>query len=1076
MNTSFRNRHSLKIRITLVTLGLFLVSLWALSFYTSQMLRQDTERLLGDQQFSTVTMVADHVNRELNDRLKALERIAAEITPALMSDSAALKTLLEHRPVFQSLFNGGAVVHNTEGTGIADSPAIGRVGVNYNDRSSVPKALTEGKSSISRPEIGKRLKVPAFLMSAPIRDAQGKIIGALSGATNLVKDNFIDQIVDNRFGKTGGYVLLIPEYRMIITATNKNRIFERLPAPGINPSLDHFLDGYEGSTVYTTPLNVEVLGSAKKILVADWMMGLTLPTAEAFAPIRDMQQRMLLATLLLTLLVGGLGWWLLKRQLSPLFEASDALNLMLAPGQPLHALPVTRQDEIGQLIGSFNRVLASLWQRDAALRESELRYRTLADSGQALIWTSGTDKLSNYFNQVWLDFTGRSLEQELGNGWLEGVHPDDLERCLTIFTTSFDLREAFSVDYRLRSHQGEYRWIQDNGTPRYDTKGEFIGYIGHCLDISARKQAEGELLLNESRWRRLADILQHSSETVQDFLDFTLEQALQLTESEFGYIYHYHEDRKEFVLNTWSKDVMPQCAVANPETCYELDKTGIWGEAVRQRRPIVVNNFQAAHPLKKGYPEGHVQLLKFMTVPVFKEGQIVAVIGLANKKSDYKESDILQATLLMESVWKVVERKAAEAELIQYREHLEELVAARTAELDQANQALSQAKEAAEAANIAKSAFLANMSHEIRTPMNGIIGMANILRREGVSPQQAQRLDTIDTSAQHLLSVVNDILDLSKIEAGKLTLEEAPVIVSNLLANVESILAERAKAKGLQLLIEAENLPPNLIGDPTRLQQALLNYATNAVKFTETGTVTLRVLMQNQTAESVQLRFEVTDTGIGISPEALDHLFSAFEQADNSMTRKYGGTGLGLAITRRLAEQMGGTAGAESVPELGSTFWFTVLLRKSHEIPITQAAMDVDVEAEIQHRYAGQRILVVDDEPINVEIAQLQLEAVDLRVDTAGDGAEAVALTQKNGYTAIFMDMQMPKLNGLEATRQIRLLPGHRDTPIIAMTANAFVEDKAQCLAAGMSDFMSKPFKPEELFAILLQALNRRDV
>jgi CheY-like chemotaxis protein len=364
------------------------------------------------------------------------------------------------------------------------------------------------------------------------------------------------------------------------------------------------------------------------------------------------------------------------------------------------------------------------------------------------------------------------------------------------------------------------------------------------------------------------------------------------------------------------------------------------------------------------------------------------------------------------------------------------------------------------------------MSHEIRTPMNGIIGMANILRREGVTPQQATRLDTIDASAQHLLSVINDVLDLSKIEAGKFTLEEAPLVISSLLANVNSILSERVKAKGLHLLIETEHLPHNLVGDPTRLQQALLNYATNAVKFTETGTVTLRVLMQEETAASVTVRFEVQDTGIGITPEAMARLFSAFEQADNSMTRKYGGTGLGLAITRRLAELMGGEAGAKSTPGVGSTFWFSARLKKGSAEALAPAASDVDAEAELRQCYAGQRILLVDDEPINREVALMQLEDVGLLTDMAEDGEEAVAMARKTRYAAIFMDMQMPKLNGVEATRQIRQLPGYQDIPIIAMTANAFAEDKAQCLAAGMNDFLIKPFIPEELFAILLRALS----
>jgi len=412
----------------------------------------------------------------------------------------------------------------------------------------------------------------------------------------------------------------------------------------------------------------------------------------------------------------------------------------------------------------------------------------------------------------------------------------------------------------------------------------------------------------------------------------------------------------------------------------------------------------------------------------------------------------------------ITEKKRLGEELERYRHHLEELVATRTAQL-------AEASALAEAANLAKSAFLANMSHEIRTPMNGILGMAGILRREGVTPKQAERLDDIDRSGQHLLGLINNILDISKIEAGKFVLEEAPVAIASLLKNVVSILANRVKDKGIELRIKTESFPPNLYGDPMRLQQALLNYVANAVKFTRTGAVTVRLRKQEETAESVLLRFEVTDTGIGVAPETMSRLFSAFEQADNSMTRKYGGTGLGLAITRRLAELMGGEVGADSTPGIGSTFWFTARLRKGEEALVTQTVLDGDAETRLRQQYAGSRILVVDDEPINREVAKLQLEAVGLVVDMAEDGAESIALARKAVYAAIFMDMQMPVVNGLEATRQIRELAGYAQIPIIAMTANALPEDKVRCLAAGMNDFLIKPFDPAMMFAILLQWL-----
>ncbi len=425
----------------------------------------------------------------------------------------------------------------------------------------------------------------------------------------------------------------------------------------------------------------------------------------------------------------------------------------------------------------------------------------------------------------------------------------------------------------------------------------------------------------------------------------------------------------------------------------------------------------------------------------------------------------------------ITKRKAVEIELEQYRHHLEELVATRTAELEVANRSLTEAKIAADAANAAKSAFLANMSHEIRTPMNGIIGMANILRREGVSAQQAKRLDAIDASSLHLLSVINDVLDISKIEAGKFMLDEAPVDVGGVLANVKSIIAERVQAKGLELRVECAALSAKLFGDTTRLQQALLNYAANAVKFTTHGSITLRVNKLDESDDSVRLRFEVADTGVGIAPEAMARLYSAFEQADSSVARKYGGTGLGLAITRRLAELMGGEAGAESTPGVGSTFWFTACLKMAEGESDAEAnggQASADAELLIRERYSGQRILVVDDEPLNLEIALIQLESVGLVVDIAGDGLQAVALARSNSYAAIFMDMQMPKLNGLEAAQQIRQLPGCREIPIVAMTANAFAEDKALCVKAGMNDFLVKPFMPDQLFAVVLRALARR--
>jgi PAS domain S-box-containing protein len=603
--------------------------------------------------------------------------------------------------------------------------------------------------------------------------------------------------------------------------------------------------------------------------------------------------------------------------------------------------------------------------------------------------------------------------------------PEDMQRLIEAVNVALNQGTPYELELRAIRRDGTTRVCLARGHVERNAGKQVTRLFGSLQDITERKHLE--------------DALRHEKEFADNLIDTAQVIILVLdTEGCIVRFNPYFEQLSGYSLTevkgkAWMNTFLPEREQARIRAVFE---SATHGQSCRGNvNPIVTR-------------QGIEHLIEWYDKPIVDDSGNVT--GLLTVGLD------------------ITDRKRAETELEQHRLHLEVMIEERTAEL-------AQAKEAAETANIAKSAFLANMSHEIRTPMNGIIGMTSILRREGVTPQQAQRLDTIDVSAQHLLSVINDVLDLSKIEAGKFTLEETPVVVSSLLANVSSILAERVKAKGLHLLIETGHLPHPLLGDPTRLQQALLNYATNAVKFTETGTVTLRAILQEETDESVMLRFEVQDTGIGITPEAMSRLFSAFEQADNSMTRKYGGTGLGLAITRRLADLMGGKVGADSTPGVGSTFWFSVKLKKDGTEALAPAATDVDAEAELQQRYAGQCILVVDDEPINREITLIQLEDVDLLTDSAEDGEEAVAMARKTRYAAIFMDMQMPKLNGVEATRQIRQLPGYRDIPIIAMTANAFAEDKAQCLAAGMNDFLTKPFNPEELFAILLRALSRRD-
>ncbi len=710
--------------------------------------------------------------------------------------------------------------------------------------------------------------------------------------------------------------------------------------------------------------------------------------------------------------------------------------------------------ENARLYETIQKELSERKRAEQALRASEVHYRQLADSITDILFELDQDLHYTHWNKASETLTGISARDAIGKSMHEifGESEEQI-RISQIYESVLKNRQprTFETTLFLNGQKGSF---EINAYP--STRGVSVV----AKDVTERKRSE---IIMQKRFELMEYASHHS---LQELMQKTTDEIGELTGSSIGFLHFVEEDQITLGMQTWSTSALQLFQVPASEGKHlPLDQAGVWAEAARQRHPLIQNDYESLSK-RKGLPQGHLPVTRELVIPIIRNERIMAIMGIANKPQDYTHYDLEVAARLADYAWDITERKQMELALQAERNQLAQRVDERTADLSRANSNLARALRV-------KDEFLANMSHELRTPLNAILGLSESLSEQTAGPlneKQQKYIATISESGHHLLSLINDILDLAKIDAGQITLDINKVDVRSVCQASLRMIKQLAQKKNQDVALEIDSHIGLMWADERRLKQMLVNLLGNAVKFTpENGKLGLEV---HGDEEANKISFTVWDRGIGIKEEDLMRLFQPFVQVDFGLARETTGTGLGLALVAQMARLHGGSIHAISEPENGSRF--------SVVLPWEPAlAMDAAARMKITGKFRAiqldetnkSTILLVEDTQEVTMMIKDYLELAGYKVVTAQDGVDAIVQAKLIRPDLILMDVQMPRMDGMEATRKLKSESDFRYTPIIALTALAMPNDRERCLEAGMDEYISKPVNLKALIKIIQSCL-----